>query len=57
MVEAIVTLVTQEAQDTLVYPVTKIYRIQFDTEQGFGRWMAQLAKDDYHVAHSEQLKA
>jgi hypothetical protein len=59
MYEAIITLVELETQDGVTYPVTKIYRIEFDNKTGLEMWEDAIIKEpdrDFGIVHVEQLK-
>jgi hypothetical protein len=66
MYEAIITFVKVESTDgrdgpVLQYPTTKVYRVEFDTENGFDDLIVDLHgsnfENKYMVANVEQLRA
>lgn len=40
MVEAVITFVGLETEDGTTYPYTRLYRVEFETEDQFLLWLA-----------------
>lgn len=56
MFEAIITFVEGESSENISYPVTAVYRIEFETRLDFVEWMSR-TKDIPGVVNTELLKA
>jgi hypothetical protein len=71
MIDVIVTMVTMESNpdETHPYPVTKVFRLEFEREEGFDEWMSEQKNradslpgvtgghNEVGIVHVEQLGA
>jgi hypothetical protein len=61
MYEAVITIVgveASEAEPQILYPTTKVIRVEFDSKAGMARWLDELNKaPHYDIANVEHLKA
>lgn len=55
MHDVVVTFVGLETESGITYPYTKVYRLQFETEDQFLLWEA--AAESFGAVHKERMKA
>lgn len=55
MHEAVVTFVGMETEDGHTYPYTKLYRVQFETEDQFLLWLA--SAESHGAVFQERMRA
>lgn len=55
MHDAVITFVGMETENGITYPYTKVYRVQFESEDQFLLWLASAERQG--AVHQERMKA